>query len=251
VNPLLRGAAAPLVVGHRGAAAVAPENTMPAFDAAWAAGATWIEADVQPTADGVPVMLHDDDVDRTTNGRGPVRSIGRDALEQLDAGAWFGPQFAGTRVPLLDQLLGTITAGRSLLLEIKGPHTRRQLETVIETIAARRPAGTVFLESFEVPALELVRQLLPTEPVGLLVERIGDDPVADCRRLGATAYNPHVLDLLDHPDLVAELHESGIAVMVWTADHPELWAALTELGVDAIITNDPGALVTWQAARQG
>lgn len=224
---------------------------MPAFDAAWAAGATWIEADVQPTADGVPVMLHDDELDRTTSGSGPLRSITRAALAELDAGAWFGPQFAGTPVPPLEQLLGTITAGRSLLLEIKGEHTRAQLQAVLDVIGAQRPGGTVFLESFEVRALELVRQMLPTEPVGLLVERIGDDPVADCRRLGATAYNPHVLDLLDHPDLVAELHGSGIAVMVWTADHPELWAALTELGVDAIITNDPGALVTWQAAHQG
>ena len=105
----------------------------------------------------------------------PVRSITHHSLATLDAGSWFGPQFAGTPVPTLEQLLGTVTDGRSLLLEIKGPHTSRQLENVIDTVRAQQHGGAVFLESFEVPALELVREVLPTEPVGLLVERIGDD----------------------------------------------------------------------------
>ncbi len=251
MNPLLSGPGVPVVIGHRGAAAVAPENTMPAFDAAWAAGARWIEADVQPTADGVPVMLHDDDLDRTTDGSGPIRAIGIDALAELDAGSWFGSQFAGTRVPTLEQVLGTVTNGRSLLLEVKGPHSRAQLQNLIGTLRRRPAPGGVLLESFEVAALRELRSLLPEEPLGLLVEQIGADPVGDCRELGATAYNPSVTELLARPDVVGEVHSADIALMVWTADDPREWAALTKLGVDAIITNDPEALLTWQWAHLG
>jgi glycerophosphoryl diester phosphodiesterase len=249
VNPL-RASGRPWVVGHRGAAARAPENTLPSFRTAWAAGAGWVEADVQPTADDVPVILHDDDLDRTTDGTGPLRSRAAHAVATLDAGRWFGAEFAGTRVPTLADLLSALDTGdRRLLLEIKGDHTPRQIQVVIDRIRAARAGERVFLESFELDALRMVRQILPDEPVGLLVERIDDDPVEACRQIGATAYNPEFGELLARPDLVRRLHEAEIAVMVWTVNRPPDWARLTELGVDAIITDDPGALLAWQAGR--
>jgi glycerophosphoryl diester phosphodiesterase len=249
VNPL-RASGPPWVIGHRGAAARAPENTLPSFRAAWAAGAGWVEADVQPTADGVPVILHDDDLDRTTDGTGPLRSRAAPAVATLDAGGWFGPEFAGTRVPTLAELLSALAAeDRRLLLEIKGDHTARQIQAVLDQIRAGGVGERVFLESFELDALRMVREILPEEPVGLLVERIDHDPLAACRQLGATSYNPEFRELLARPDLVGRLHEADIAVMVWTADEPSDWARLTDLGVDAIITDDPGALLAWQAGR--
>ena len=247
-EPLLRDGGAPLVIAHRGASAVAPENTMPAFAAAWRAGAQWVETDVQPSADDVLVLLHDDDVDRTTDGTGDVRALTGATLASLDAGSWFDPSFAGTGIPTLADLLADLTGERRLLLEIKGDHSSGQLGSMVQAITAAGAQDRVFLQSFEVPVLRRLRAILPDDPIGLLVETIGDDPIADCRDLGAVTYNPDVTDLLRQPGLVAELHAAGIAVMPWIVNDPDHWATLTDLGVDAIITDDPAALLAWQGA---
>lgn len=246
---LLRHGAPPTVIAHRGASATAPENTMPAFRAALAAGARWIETDVQPTVDDALILIHDDFVDRTTDGSGSIREFTLAALRALDAGSHHSPQFAGTRVPLLAELLDLITGDRRLLLEIKGDHSTRQLGLVLDLIERTGTGGHVFLQSFEVPVLERLRALRPTDPMGLLVEVIEGDPVAECRRLGATTYNPDVLELIEYPELVTELHAAGIAIQPWTADTEEHWALLTDLGVDGIITDLPAELLAWQAAR--
>src|SRR5919112_1912922 len=107
-------------VAHRGYSAVAPENTLPAFAAAGPAGATLVEFDVRTTADGVPVVIHDRTVDRTTNGTGAVWELTADEVRALDAGSWFSPAYAGVRVPLLTEVLDML-AGARLLLEIKPP----------------------------------------------------------------------------------------------------------------------------------
>ena len=247
MESLLRSGAAPAVIAHRGASALAPENTLPAFQAAWAAGVRWVEADVQLTADDVPIIMHDESLDRTTTGSGPVRAQTAFTIAGLDAGGWFGlgsgRPFIGTRVPELSQLLDTLSADRSLLLEIKGEHTREQVSREIEVLRASGWDDRVFLQSFEIPALRQVRAISPKRPVGLLVEHLHADPVAVCRDLGAVAYNPEHALLRNRPDLVAELHAAGIAVFVWTADDPADWRFLTGLGVDGIITNTPAELL--------
>lgn len=224
---------------------------MPAFLAAFADGARWVETDVQPTADDALVLLHDDDVDRTTDGTGAIRSLTAATAAGLDAGRWFGEDFAGASIPLLQELLTEITGERRLLLEIKGEHTGEQLTLLLDLIDDSGSGERVFLQSFEVPVLRRLRALRPTDPLGLLVETIDVDPVAACRALGATAYNPDVTALLRRPEVVAELHGAGIATTPWTADTPDEWVALTALGVDGIITNRPAELVAWQAARSG
>lgn len=222
---------------------------MPAFRAAFADGATWVETDVQPTADDVLLLLHDDDVDRTTNGSGAIRSLrAADALA-LDAGRWFGDAFAGTPIPMLGDLLAEITPGRRLLLEVKGEHSSTQLTSLLELIDGSGGSERVFLESFEVPVLRRLRALRPHDPFGLLVETLDADPVATCRELGATSYNPDVTALLQRPQTVADLHAAGIATHAWTADSVDEWSELTALGVDGIITNRPAELVAWLARR--
>jgi glycerophosphoryl diester phosphodiesterase len=242
----------PTVIAHRGASGQAPENTMPAFEAAWAAGCGWIEADVQPTLDNVPVLLHDSDLRRTTNGQGQVRDWSAKDIRALDAGAWFdrggSAQQRRTPVPLLAELTRELGPERSLLLEIKGEHTRDQVQAEIAVLRSSGRDDRVFLQSFEEPALRHVRSLDPGRPVGLLVDDLHDDPVAVCRSLGAAAYNPRHTLLRDRPELVETLHAAGILVLVWTADHPQDWAFLTDVGVDGIITNVPGDLLDWQAA---
>ncbi len=219
---------------------------MPAFRAAFADGALWIETDVQPTADDTLVLLHDDDVDRTTDGSGAIRTLTAGAAAALDAGHWFGDEFSGTPIPGLVDLLAEITGDRRLLLEIKGEHTSEQLALLLDLIERSGTGARVLLQSFELPALRALRVLRPHDPFGLLVESIDADPVATCHELGATAYNPDVTELLRRPAVVAELHAAGIATTPWTADTPDEWDALTALGVDGIITNRPGELVAWQ-----
>lgn len=253
MNPYLRTDGAPLAIGHRGASAVAPENTMAAFRACWEGGARWVEADVQPSADGVPFILHDDTVDRTTDGTGVLRAMTAQAAAGLDAGGWFAPEFAGATIPRLTELLAALGPDRRLLLEIKGEHGLEQVRTVLGLLADSGHEAQVFLESFELPALRHVHTIDPDRGVGLLVEQVHADPVAACAEVGAIAYNPPTDAVLARPEIVGALHGAGIAVQVWpyghNSDDPAEWGPLTDLGVDGIITNDPAALVRWQQRR--
>lgn len=247
---LLPGAGTrPLVAGHRGASAAAPENTMAAFRLSWEAGVRWLETDVQPSSDGVPVLIHDDLVDRTTDGRGAVRETRALDLAVLDAGGWFGADFAGERIPELSALLTAMPDDHRVLLEIKGPHTENEVLAVLTACRASGADDRVLVQSFERDALAAVQRISPGRPVGLLTEAWDDDPVAASRALNAITYNPHHALLLGRPDPAAEvaaLHAAGIAVSVWTADDEADWRALTDVGVDAIMTNRPVELLAWQ-----
>lgn len=239
----------PLVIAHRGASAVAPENTLPAFDAAWAAGSGWVECDVQPTLDGVPVLLHDDDLDRTTTGTGPVRERSVREVAALDAGSWFSSGFAGVPVPRLAELLTRLDATRRVLLEIKGEHSRGQIRAVLRDLRAAGQDHRVMLQSFDRSAVGHLRDLDPHRPLGLLVEEVDREPVALCRRLAVQAYNPPAAQVVERPALVDALHTAGLAIAAWTSDDSDEWARLTSLGVDAIITNRPAELIAWQDAH--
>ena len=233
-----------VVIAHRGASIDVPENTLPAFDAAWRDGARWVEADTQPTADGVAMILHDDDVDRTTTGSGPVGAHTAAELARLQIRG-----LPGARVPALADLLAMVRPDRAVLLEIKGAHSAEHLEHILAACRASGQDERVFLQSFEIPVLQRLGVLAPARPLGLLVERLDPDPVDRCRALGVVAYNPEYPEVIDNPGVVAELRAAGIAVAVWTSDDPAEWAALTTAGVDAIITNTPAELLAWQRER--
>ncbi|MET3806612.1 glycerophosphoryl diester phosphodiesterase [Nakamurella sp. UYEF19] len=255
LEDLLRPRSGPWVIAHRGASRHAPENTMPAFEAAWASGCGWIEADVQPTRDNVPVVLHDEELSRTTNGSGPIRHLSSLDVLALDAGSWFTTgstrAYSRTPVPLLADVVQTLGPGRALLLEIKNDHTRDQVLAEMAVVKASGWDDRVFYESFHTESLRHVQAIEPGRPVGLLVEELHDDPIAACAELGAIAYNPRHTLLRDRPELVGQLHDAGIAVMAWTADEPDDWTFLTELGVDGIITNTPGDLISFQRTAHG
>ncbi len=231
---------------------------MPAFHAAWASGCRWIEADVQPTSDNVPMMLHDDDLARTTNGTGGIRSRSAREVRALDAGSWWnqrwnkrldkGGCYDHTPVPLLSEVACALGPDRALLLEIKGEHSREQVKAELAVLAASGRDDRVFIESFDVQTLAHVRSIEPGRAVGLLVEELHDDPVRVCAELGAVAYNPRHELLRDRPTLVDELHGADIAVLAWTADRQRDWAFLTGIGVDGIITNTPAELLQWQCS---
>ncbi|MDQ0369215.1 glycerophosphodiester phosphodiesterase [Catenuloplanes indicus] len=240
----------PLIIAHRGYSAVAPENTIAALVAGVRAGADLLEIDVHVAADGVPVVIHDYTLERTTDGGGRVAEHTSAQLAALDAGSWRAPEFRGEPVPVLSQVLDLVAKERTgLLLEVKPFQTRAQTAAVIAEITARDLAPRVLLQSFDENVLRDARDLAPaTLRLGLLRESLDADPVAAARALGCVAYNPGVDALLTAPAVATTLLAAGLRVMVWTTDDETQWRALTELGVTGIITNVPAELHAWQSA---
>ncbi len=235
-------------VAHRGYSAVAPENTLPALAAATPAGATHVEFDVRTTADGVPVVIHDRTVDRTTDGSGQVWDLTVDEVRALDAGSWFSPAYAGVRVPLLDEVLDL--PSRALLLEIKPPASLEEVKRIMGMVAERGLLGRTVVQSFDPEVIRLVRDAAPDVRRGLLRLRFEADTVPLARELDVVCCNPSVADVLGDASTVAELIGAGIDVMPWTANDIAVWPALVEAGVAGLITDRAGELTGW-AERAG
>ncbi len=161
----------PLVIGHRGASAYAPENTLAAFNRAFEMGADGIELDVVLSKDGVPIVIHDDTLDRTTNGSGSVGAMDCAAISQLDAGAWFDRQFSGERVPTLEQVLCQLTRGL-INVEIKYTAVRldndRLEQAVASVIEQTHSQARVLVSSFHPLALYRLSRRHPQLQRGLL-----------------------------------------------------------------------------------
>lgn len=237
-----------VVIGHRGMPSACPENTIVSQEVARRAGTVWIEDDTQPSKDGVPFVMHDATVDRTTNGKGAIRSLTAKELKALDAGSWFHPIFAGTRLPTLaEQLEDLQTRGGNLLLEIKGAHSYSEVRDIITLIDRYNMTKRVMIQSFDRPSLQYSYQIAPHIPIGLLCS-VEDDPVASCKKLHLAGYNPDYKSLLARPEVVAQLHSIGVTTFVWTPDSPDVWAALMKLGVDGVITNKATQLQGWVSA---
>jgi glycerophosphoryl diester phosphodiesterase len=241
----------PAVVAHRGYSKLAPENTLAAARLATSAGAEFVEGDTQPSSDGVPFVLHDASLSRTSNGFGFVRSTTSATLDDLDAGSWFGAAYAGERLPRLTAFLDTVHQGPSdLVIELKGSHTWEQVARVVAEIRASGMAERTVIQSFEEQGLRDAHELAPEISLALLRNTIDADPVAAVRAVGAVAYLPSWNALKGRPKAIAALSAAGIAIVPFTVDDPNEWAAMRELGIDGIITNDPGGLVAWNAEHR-
>lgn len=240
----------PVTVAHRGYSSVAPENTLAAYAAGVRTGAEYVEIDVHTSADGVPVVSHDQTVDRTTDGSGDVAQLQSSYLAGLDAGSWFSPAFAGQRLPTFADMLELVGTGSStMLLEIKGPETSAEVERIVDMVVEAGLEDRVVLQSFDVDALRYAREHAPQIPRGLLRGALDADPVTVAQELGAVMYNPSAAALLARPGAVGELNAAGIAVMPYTVNSAADWKRLTEIGVDGVITDRAGAFVGWKEAQ--
>jgi glycerophosphoryl diester phosphodiesterase len=227
-------------VAHRGYSYVAPENTLPALAAAGRAGATYVEFDVRTTADGVPVVIHDRTVDRTTDGSGHVWDLTVDEVRALDAGSWFSPAYAGTRVPLLAEVLDLPSP--ALLLEIKPPASREEVKRILSMVAERGLLERTIVQSFDPEVVRLVREAAPDVRRGLLRLRFEADTVPLATELDVVCCNPSVADVLGDAATVAELTGAGIDVMPWTANDMGQWPELVAAGVAGLISDRTGEL---------
>jgi glycerophosphoryl diester phosphodiesterase/acyl-CoA hydrolase len=230
-----------VVVGHRGAAGVAPENTFPSFELAVAQGVDAIECDVHLSEDGVPVVIHDPTVDRTTNGRGAVANLTLAQLRALDAGGRFGPAFAGARIPTLDELLAWAHGRIRVVVELKGTQNPSLVPWTLDLIRQYDVIEDTFVISFDHVALRDVRALAPEILTGALYHARLADPVGVAAACAADALAPHWSMVT--PDMVATVHDAGLGVCVWTVDEPSEAEAMLRVGVDAITTNYPERVV--------
>lgn len=236
-----------LNVGHRGASAEAPANTLAAFERAAALGADGVELDVHLSADGVPVVIHDFAVDATTDGTGQVADLPLAALKELDAGSWFSPAFAGERIPTLDQVFEAV--GRRLLinveLKVRGRPAGGLAEAVARRVADHGLADRVLVSSFDPRALQQMRRVPPQLPLGFLTSPLPDAWLARLRLwlmrdLRTEALHPH--QRLVREATVRRTHSRGQRIVVWTVDGVDRMEQLAAWGVNAIITNRPDRL---------
>jgi glycerophosphoryl diester phosphodiesterase len=241
MNPLHSTWPYPRLIAHRGGGRLAPENTMAAMLTGAAYGFKMFEYDVKLSKDDVLILLHDDDVGRTTNGQGPARDKTYAELAALDAGAWHSADFAGQRVPTLEEVARyTQAQGIASNVEIK-PSPGREVETgTAVALAAHRlwmdAAVPPLLSSFSEEALAAAHVAAPLLPRALLVEQIPVDWHDRLVQHDCVALNVNQKDVT--PGLVQAVHEAGYRLAAWTVNDPGRAQTLLDWGVDGLFTDE-------------
>ncbi len=234
-----------MVIAHRGASSYAPENTYAAFDLALRMDVRHIELDVQLTSDGQIVVIHDDTVDRTTDGSGPVTSHTLAELKGLDAGSRFGAEFAGERIPTFDEVLERYKGRAHLHTEIKGRSHTLSRRTA-DAIRDHGMEGQVTITSFQYVRLEEMRAHAPELPTGWLVSEVSDPIIAQARAIKVTQLCPEAQAVT--PELVRRLHALGFVVRAWGVTNEELMRQVVQAGADGMTVNFPDKLIAYRAA---
>jgi glycerophosphoryl diester phosphodiesterase len=239
------------IIAHRGASAYAPENTLAAFRAAAARGATLFELDVQQTKDGKLVVVHDTTLGRTTNvekvfpAKKPwrVRDLTLAQIRKLDAGSWFGSTYRGQRVPTLGETLRTMDGkGLDMLLEVKSPSLYPGIGKRVAAELRAHPgwldSDRVIVQSFDWPFIRAFHGRLPQAPTGLL----GTPSTSGLRAASTYAgyINPRYGDVT--AGYVASVHKRGMKIFPWTVNDSATMRRIIRTGADGIITNKPDTL---------
>jgi glycerophosphoryl diester phosphodiesterase len=234
----------PLVLGHRGASASAPENTLAAFRRALADGADGVELDVWRCATGEVVVIHDEETTRTCGERLGVPEASLAALRRLDAGSWKGAGFRGERIPLLGEVLEALP-GAIVNVELKaraGRPDRALASAVARSIADAGAGSRVIVSSFDFGLVRAFRAAAPNVATGLLFEPSWHRPLSvplAAAWLRPSAFHPE--RGLCTPGRLAGWRAAGRAVIAWTVDDPGEAARLTRAGVAGLVSNAPGA----------
>lgn len=254
----------PLIIGHRGASAIAPENTMAAFRKAIESGADGIEFDVRLSGDGVPVIIHDDTLRRTASRPERVADLSAEELQKIDVGSWFSrahflsnADFCEETIPTLQQLLDESSQNDALLyLELKCTPVEisRLVSSTCELLATNSISERVIVECFDLSAIEEVKRKASELKTAALFEPKLSDPtslisgqtlIERAKAVGADEIALHYR--LANKKTVASAKDAGLRVVVWTVDAPKWISQSLECGIDALITNNPGLLVSERA----
>lgn len=241
--------AKPLIIGHRGASAAAPENTVESIKEAWTEGADGTEVDIYLTKDGKLVTIHDKTTKRTSNADLEVQSSTLEELSRLDAGSWKEPKWKGVKIPSLDESLAAVPAGKTIYIELKGgSEVLPELRKVID--ASGKKKEEIFIIDFKLENLIAAKELFPDIRKLWIVgaktnKETKEKSYPDVKELAAQAKDAGMdgLDLnggfpSDEAGMAA-IKDRGLLLAVWTVDEPETAARWVKAGVDAITTNKP------------
>ncbi len=233
----------PILFAHRGACSYAPENTLAAFELALRQGADAIELDAKLCADGHVVVIHDQTVDRTTDGQGNVRDLSLSSLRQLDAGSHFDVAFKGEGIPTLDEVFKAV--GHITIINVELTNYASISDALPDKVAAlvkrHKLSRRVIFSSFNVIALRRIHRLLPEVPLGFLALP-GSKGWIVRSWIGKLlvpyqTLNPEFNDVT--PRLIASQHQRGRGVLTYTVNKEEDLQRMFELGVDGVFTDDP------------
>ncbi|MBI2255175.1 MAG: glycerophosphodiester phosphodiesterase [Proteobacteria bacterium] len=242
----IRALSLPKVIGHRGAAEAAPENTLASFREAKRQGALWVEFDAKLSADDRAFLLHDDNIDRTSNSAGPARALSYDEIRQLDSGSWKGSQFAGEKMPLLAEALSLFAQeGIQFNLELK-PCPGRARETariILDELGHLWPAAKPrpLISSFVLECLEIARDTAPDYLRGLLLEDHPANWLDLAQNLKVDTVN--IWDQMATPEWVSEIKGAGYGLLVYTVNDAARAKQLIEWGVDGVFTDAPARIL--------
>ncbi len=226
----------PPIIAHRGASAIAPENTLAAFTKAKALGLTWVEFDVMLAESGDVIVLHDEELNRTTNGTGKVISRPYRYIKTLDAGSWFNPIYHEEKVPLLKDVLELLKALKlSANIEIKSlPGYEELLSKHVMTLIESYKIP-LFISSFSYTVLKLIHDENPSMPLAFLMDQWDSDWEKYCHDIKAVAVNVNH-EILDHQKVKKIKHTKRL-LLAYTIDDPLRAKELFSYGVDAVFSN--------------
>lgn len=232
----------PTIFAHRGSSAYAPENTIEAFELALEQGANGIELDAKLSADGNVIVMHDDTVDRTTNGTGQVRALTLPALKQLDAGSKHPPNFKPYQIPTLDEVFEAVGAKIFINVELTNYTSPRDdlPDKVISLIKKHNLETSILLSSYNILALIQARKLLPKIPLGYLTYGGQAEATLKTRlvRFGPLlALHPAESDVTNQ--LIHTAHQAKCRIHTYTVNQPDRMQQLFSAGIDGIFTDNP------------
>jgi glycerophosphoryl diester phosphodiesterase len=238
-----------LVIAHRGASGYAPENTIAAFRKAVAMGVTFIETDLHLSRDARFVAIHDGTLDRTTNGKGAVHEFTLADLRKLDAGSWFGSEFAGERIPTLEEILQFAKKHDVVFyLELKPGGSWGGEHALIGALRESGEIARTVVISFDASILAAVRRIEPTLMTGLLYDGQIADPLTKALEVGARQLA--VRGDLVSPSMIKEARRHDLQVVCWTVNHPAHLRLLMEAGVDGIMSDYPDRVIELNRRRE-
>ncbi len=235
-------------IAHRGASGYAPENTMASFQKAFEMGADMLELDVQLSRDGHVVVIHDSDVERTSNGQGEVGALSLQELKSLDVGAWYHPDYAGETIPTLDEVMERFGGEIGLLIELKLPSRYPGIEEKVADVLKRKaPAASrlrdtsrmIMVQSADTDSLRRFHELMPEIPLGIVATSSKELSKERLQEFSSYADYMNVSVKLVSRSLIRKIHEAGMKTFVWTIRDVLQIPFLMESGVDGIITDYP------------
>lgn len=240
----------PMVIAHRGGRKWAPENTMIGFKKSMDAGCDGVELDIHRCKSGELVVIHDETLDRTTDGKGLVKDCTYDEIKKLSAGKWYGKEFESERVPLLSEVLDAFDGKMLVNIEIKNtPIEYVGIEDdLINLLKNYKHPEKIMISSFDHELIRRIHKKSPIYEVAFLDASIIADVGEYGKKLGATAWNAAHYEL--RPDAVERAQKAGLSVNVWTVDGSADWKRAMEWNVDGIVTDDPAGLIDFLKSEE-